>query len=81
MANELARNDEPNLALNRGWSSLKFGIYQPGRTDKEPVLTGNADGMGVTMDPYAFVPWIEDRSCSATAFTSLGAPRFVREYR
>ncbi len=30
MANELARNDGPILALNSGSSSLKFGIYQRG---------------------------------------------------
>ena len=46
MANESARNDGPILALNSGSSSLKFGIYQPGRTDEEPLLTGSADGIG-----------------------------------
>jgi acetate kinase len=46
MANALARNDGPILALNSGSSSLKFGIYQPGRTDEEPLLTGSADGIG-----------------------------------
>ena len=50
MANELARNDGPILALNSGSSSLKFGIYQrwmnDGVTDEEPLLTGSADGIG-----------------------------------
>jgi acetate kinase len=46
MAEELARNDGPILALNSGSSSLKFGIYRPGTADEEPVLTGSADGIG-----------------------------------
>jgi acetate kinase len=55
MANELARNDGPILALNSGSSSLKFGIYRPRSTrldatdavmDEEPLLTGSADGIG-----------------------------------
>jgi len=46
MANELGRNDGSILALNSGSSSLKFGIYQPGATDEEPLLTGSADGIG-----------------------------------
>jgi len=51
MANELARNDGPILALNSGSSSLKFGIYQPAATDsgamdEKPLLTGSADGIG-----------------------------------
>jgi acetate kinase len=32
--------------LNSGSSSLKFGIYTPGATDEEPLLTGSADGIG-----------------------------------
>jgi acetate kinase len=51
MANALAGNDGPILALNSGSSSLKFGIYkggpaESGETDEEPVLTGSADGIG-----------------------------------
>lgn len=46
MANELARKDGPILAINSGSSSLKFGIYLPGATDEEPLLTGSADGIG-----------------------------------
>jgi acetate kinase len=51
VANELAKDDGPILALNSGSSSLKFGIYQPGvnelgATDEEPLLTGSADGIG-----------------------------------
>lgn len=46
MPNELAKNEGPILALNSGSSSLKFGIYQPGATDEEPLLTGSADGIG-----------------------------------
>jgi acetate kinase len=34
------------LVLNSGSSSLKFGIYRPGVTDEEPMLTGNAEGIG-----------------------------------
>jgi acetate kinase len=46
MAEELARNDGPILALNSGSSSLKFGVYRPGTADEEPLLTGSADGIG-----------------------------------
>jgi acetate kinase len=46
MAKELAKNDGPILVLNSGSSSLKFGIYQPGATDEEPLLTGSAEGIG-----------------------------------
>jgi acetate kinase len=51
MADKLARNNGPILALNSGSSSLKFGIYQPGSSDlggmdEEPLLTGSADGIG-----------------------------------
>jgi acetate kinase len=46
MVTDLARNDEPILALNSGSSSLKFGIYRPGATDEQPLLTGSADGIG-----------------------------------
>jgi acetate kinase len=46
MAKELARKDGPILALNSGSSSLKFGIYLPGATDEQPLLTGSADGIG-----------------------------------
>jgi acetate kinase len=38
--------DGPILALNSGSSSLKFGIYRPGATDEQPLLTGAADGIG-----------------------------------
>ena len=46
MAGDSARSDGPILALNSGSSSLKFGLYQPGATDEQPLLTGNADGIG-----------------------------------
>jgi len=46
MAKELAEKDSPILALNSGSSSLKFGIYLPGATDEEALLTGSADGIG-----------------------------------
>jgi acetate kinase len=46
MAKDLARNSRPILALNSGSSSLKFGIYQPGPTDEQPLWTGAADGIG-----------------------------------
>jgi len=46
MAEELARNGGPILALNSGSSSLKFGIYRRGTSDEEPLLTGSADGIG-----------------------------------
>ena len=46
MANELTRRDGLILALNSGSSSLKFGIYRPGVTDEEPLLTGSAEGIG-----------------------------------
>jgi acetate kinase len=36
----------PILVLNSGSSSLKFGIYRPGATDEEPLLTGSAEGIG-----------------------------------
>jgi acetate kinase len=46
MAKELARRDGLILALNSGSSSLKFGIYRPGTTDEEMLLTGSAEGIG-----------------------------------
>jgi acetate kinase len=46
MPKELTRNNGPILVLNSGSSSLKFGIYQPGATDEEPLLTGSAVGIG-----------------------------------
>ncbi len=46
MAKELAKKDGPILVLNSGSSSLKFGIYRPGATDEEPLLTGSAEGIG-----------------------------------
>ncbi len=46
MGKESGSNDELILALNSGSSSLKFGIYQRGATDEEPLLTGSADGIG-----------------------------------
>ena len=46
MANELTRRDGPILVLNSGSSSLKFGIYRPGESDEEPMLTGSAEGVG-----------------------------------
>jgi acetate kinase len=46
MANNLAKTDGVILVLNSGSSSLKFGIYRPGETDEEPMLTGSAEGVG-----------------------------------
>src|ERR1700731_4231683 len=46
MANKLAKKDGLILVLNSGSSSLKFGIYRPGETDEEPMLTGRAEGVG-----------------------------------
>lgn len=46
MANKLAKKDGLILVLNSGSSSLKFGIYRPGETDEEPMLTGSAVGVG-----------------------------------
>jgi acetate kinase len=46
MANQLAKKDGLILVLNSGSSSLKFGIYRPGETDEEPMLTGSAEGIG-----------------------------------
>src|ERR1700726_1936868 len=51
MAKELAGKDGPILVLNSGSSSLKFGIYRFGATDRgateeEPLLTGSAEGIG-----------------------------------
>jgi acetate kinase len=46
MANKLANKDGLILVLNSGSSSLKFGIYRPGETDEEPMLTGSAEGVG-----------------------------------
>jgi len=46
MANTLAKKDGLILVLNSGSSSLKFGIYRPGETDEEPMLTGSAEGVG-----------------------------------
>jgi acetate kinase len=45
---ELARKGGPGpiLVLNSGSSSLKFGIYIPGASDEEPLLTGSAEGIG-----------------------------------
>jgi acetate kinase len=34
------------LVLNSGSSSLKFGVYDRGASDEEPLLTGSADGIG-----------------------------------
>lgn len=36
------------LALNSGSSSLKFGVYYRGANDEEPLLTGSADGIGLS---------------------------------
>jgi acetate kinase len=46
MAKELAKRDGLILVLNSGSSSLKFGVYRPGATDEEPLLTGSAEGIG-----------------------------------
>ena len=36
------------LVLNSGSSSLKFGVYYRGANDEEPLLTGSADGIGLS---------------------------------
>jgi acetate kinase len=41
-----AQRDDLILVLNSGSSSLKFGIYYRGASDEEPLLTGNAEGIG-----------------------------------
>src|SRR5580700_3277614 len=46
MADKLAKKDGVILVLNSGSSSLKFGIYRPGESDEEPMLTGSAEGVG-----------------------------------
>ena len=46
MADKLAKKDGIILVLNSGSSSLKFGIYRPGESDEEPMLTGSAEGVG-----------------------------------
>jgi acetate kinase len=46
MATELSKRDGLILVLNSGSSSLKFGIYRPGASDEEPLLTGSAEGIG-----------------------------------
>ena len=46
MPKHQAQKDGLILVLNSGSSSLKFGIYHPGATDEEPLLTGSADGIG-----------------------------------
>jgi acetate kinase len=46
MVEKLAGKDNLILALNSGSSSLKFGIFYRGAADEEPLLTGNADGIG-----------------------------------
>jgi len=51
MGKDFSRKDGLILALNSGSSSLKFGIYKRGATDRgvpdeEPLLTGSADGIG-----------------------------------
>jgi acetate kinase len=46
MAKDLAKRNGLILVLNSGSSSLKFGIYERGTTDEEPLLTGSADGIG-----------------------------------
>jgi acetate kinase len=42
----LAQNDDLILVLNSGSSSLKFGVYDRGANDEEPLLTGSAAGIG-----------------------------------
>jgi acetate kinase len=46
MTKASARKDGPVMVLNSGSSSLKFGIYVPGASDEEPLLTGSAEGIG-----------------------------------
>jgi acetate kinase len=46
MAEKAATNKDLILVLNSGSSSLKFGLYRPGATDEEPLLTGSAEGIG-----------------------------------
>lgn len=46
MSKESSKKADLILVLNSGSSSLKFGIYRPGATDEEPMLTGSAEGIG-----------------------------------
>jgi acetate kinase len=46
MTEEALQKNDLILVLNSGSSSLKFGVYQRGAKDEEPVLTGSADGIG-----------------------------------
>jgi acetate kinase len=46
MAMERLDQDSLILVLNSGSSSLKFGVYRPGATDEEALLSGSADGIG-----------------------------------
>lgn len=46
MMEESPVEDRPILAINSGSSSLKFGVYQRGVLDEEPILTGTAKGIG-----------------------------------
>jgi acetate kinase len=41
-----AQKDDLILVLNSGSSSLKFGVYDRGANDEEPLLTGSAAGIG-----------------------------------
>src|ERR1019366_4577257 len=46
MTEEALQKNDLILVLNSGSASLKFGVYQRGAKDEEPVLTGSADGIG-----------------------------------
>ena len=46
MAKESPSKNGLILVLNSGSSSLKFGVYQSGPKDEEPLFTGSADGIG-----------------------------------
>src|SRR5580693_3363330 len=42
------RKDDLIFVLNSGSSSLKFGMYHQGASDEEALLTGSADGVGLS---------------------------------
>ena len=46
MVEEAAVEQSLILAINSGSSSLKFGVYQRGAIDEDPILTGSANGIG-----------------------------------
>jgi acetate kinase len=81
MADYSAGKDGLILVLNRGSSSLKFGIYRRGASDEEPVLTGSAEGIGrsngtlniLSSDGTALVGREKIHESQSDALTALAA--------